>query len=169
MLPVGPTPSSPIDWRSALPAAFFIGVPAGLLSIALNILFFLWTFGAGVLTVNSYRKRTQSQVSVGMAMRLGVLSGLIAFGVFLVVFLAAMSRPEFSTPLRQEMKNALDRAVEKNPDPQARQVADMLMSPNGFATLFTVVILIFAFLFIVCSVIGGIAGATMFAPKNRAP
>ena len=80
-----------------------------------------------------------------------------------------MSRPEFSTPLRQEMKNALDRAVEKNPDPQARQVADMLMSPNGFATLFTVVILIFAFLFIVCSVIGGIAGATMFAPKNRAP
>jgi hypothetical protein len=161
--------SSPIDWRSAFPAAFFVAVPAGLLSFPLNILFFLWTFGAGALTVGSYRKRTQAQVTPSMALRLGFFSGVVAFGVFLAVFLIAMTRPEFGPPLRQEMKAALQRSVEKSADPNAKQVAEMLTSPNGFATLFTIVILLFAALFIIFSVIGAIAGATVFAPKNRAP
>ena len=161
--------SSPIEWRSAFPAAFFVAVPAGLLSFPLNILFFLWTFGAGALTVGSYRKRTQAQVTPAMAMRLGLFSGVVAFGVFLAVFLIAMTRPEFGPPLRQEMKAALERSVEKSADPSAKQVAAMLTSPNGFATLFTIVILLFAVLFIIFSVIGAIAGATLFAPKNRAP
>jgi hypothetical protein len=164
-----PLQSRPIEWRSAFPAAFFVAVPAGLLSFPLNILFFLWTFGAGALTVSSYRKRTQVPVSTGMAMRLGLFSGAVAFAVFLLVFLIAMQRPEFGPPLRQEMRAALERSVEKSADPNARQVADMLTSPNGFATLFTMIILLFAVLFIVCSVIGAIAGATVFAPKNRAP
>src|SRR4051794_33277233 len=59
-----------IDWRNALPAVFFVAVPAGLLSSSpLSILFFLWTFGAGVISVSTYRKRTQSAVSAGMAAR----------------------------------------------------------------------------------------------------
>jgi hypothetical protein len=161
--------SRPIEWRSAFPAAFFVAVPAGLLSFPLNILFFLWTFGAGALTVSSYRKRTQAGVTPGMAARLGLFSGVLAFAVFLVVFLVAMQRPEFGPPLRQEMRAALERSVQKSADPNARQVADMLTSPNGFATLFTMVILLFAVLFIIFSVIGAIAGATVFAPKNRAP
>jgi hypothetical protein len=164
-----PIQSRPIEWRSAFPAAFFVAVPAGLLSFPLNILFFLWTFGAGALTVSSYRKRTQTGVTPGMAARLGLFSGVVAFAVFLLVFLIAMQRPEFGPPLRQEMRAALERSVEKSPDPNARQVADMLTSPNGFATLFTLVILLFAVLFIVFSVIGALAGATVFAPKNRAP
>jgi hypothetical protein len=164
-----PIRTSPIKWRSAVPAAFFVAVPAGLLSFPLNILFFLWTFGAGALTVGSYRKRTRTAVTPAMALRLGLFSGAVAFAVFLAVFLIAMTRPEFGPPLRQEMKATLERSVEKSPDPNAKQVAEMLTSPNGFATLFTVVILLFAVLFIIFSVIGAIAGATVFAPKNRAP
>src|SRR3954469_4856688 len=164
-----PMRSSPIEWRSAFPAAFFVAVPAGLLSFPLNILFFLWTFGAGALTVGSYRRRTRTAVTPSMALRLGLFSGAVAFAVFLAVFLIAMTRPEFGPPLRQEMKATLERSVEKSPDPNAKQVAEMLTSPNGFATLFTVVILLFAVLFIIFSVIGAIAGATVFAPKNRAP
>jgi hypothetical protein len=164
-----PVQSRAIQWRSAFPAAFFVAVPAGLLSFPLNILFFLWTFGAGALTVSSYRKRTQAGVTPGMAARLGLFSGALAFAVFLAVFLVAMQRPEFGPPLRQEMRAALERSVQKSADPNARQVADMLTSPNGFATLFTMVILLFAMLFIIFSVIGAIAGATVFAPKNRAP
>lgn len=164
-----PVQSRAIQWRSAFPAAFFVAVPAGLLSFPLNILFFLWTFCAGALTVSSYRKRTQAGVTPGMAARLGLFSGALAFAVFLAVFLVAMQRPEFGPPLRQEMRAALERSVQKSADPNARQVADMLTSPNGFATLFTMVILLFAMLFIIFSVIGAIAGATVFAPKNRAP
>jgi len=164
-----PIRTSLIEWRSAFPAALFVAVPAGLLSFPLNILFFLWTFGAGALTVGSYRKRTQTAVTPAMALRLGLFSGAVAFAVFLAVFLIAMTRPEFGPPLRQEMKATLERSVEKSPDPSAKQVAEMLTSPNGFATLFTVVILLFAVLFIIFSVIGAIAGATVFAPKNRAP
>jgi hypothetical protein len=164
-----PPQPRPIQWRNAFPAAFFVAIPAGLLSFPLNILFFLWTFGAGALTVSSYRKRTQTGVTPGMAARLGLLSGVVAFAVFLVVFLIAMQRPEFGPPLRQEMKAALERQVEKSADPNALQVTDMLTSPNGFATLFTMVILLFAVLFIIFSVIGAVAGATVFAPKNRAP
>jgi hypothetical protein len=164
-----PLLSRAIEWRSAFPAALFVAVPAGLLSFPLNILFFLWTFGAGVLTVSSYRKRTRTGVTPGMAARLGLFSGAVAFAVFLVVFLIAMQRPEFGPPLRQEMKAALERQVEKSADPNARKVADMLTSPDGFATLFTMVILLFAVLFIIFSVMGAIAGATVFAPKNRAP
>src|SRR3954470_23145103 len=109
-----PAPPRAIDWRNALPAVFFVAVPAGLLSSSpLSILFFLWTFAAGVMSVSTYRKRTQSAVSAGMAARLGLLAGTVAFAIFLLVFLAAMSRPDFRRQLHQQMESRLA----SNPDP----------------------------------------------------
>ncbi|MFL6299103.1 MAG: hypothetical protein ACJ71N_00680 [Terriglobales bacterium] len=161
--------SSPIDWRSAWPSAFFVAVPAGLLAFALNPLFFLWTFGAGALSVSSYRKRTQAPVTRAMALRLGLFSGVVAFAVFLSVFLMAMARPEFSSALRQQMKTTVDRVAQQNPAPNSQKTAEILTSPDGFATMILLVNGMFAVLFIVFAVIGAMAGITVFAPKNRAP
>src|SRR5882724_2098346 len=69
-----PPRSRPIDWRTALPAIFFVAVPAGLLSFPPTILFLIWTFGAGALGVAGYRRRIQAPVTLGMAARLGLLS-----------------------------------------------------------------------------------------------
>src|SRR3954447_6939081 len=110
-----PAPPRAIDWRNALPAVFFVAVPAGLLSSSpLSILFFLWTFGAGVISVSTYRKRTQSPVTPGMAARLGLLAGAVTFGVFLIVFMVAMSRPDFRRQLHQQMETRL--ASSPNPN-----------------------------------------------------
>jgi hypothetical protein len=164
-----PAPSRPIEWRAAFPAIFFVSVPAGLLSFPLNLLFFIWTFGAGALTVSSYRKRTQAAVTPAMAARLGFLSGIVAFAVFLVVFLTAMSRPDFGPPLRQELRSKIERQLANNPDPNVKQAAAILSSPNGFATVFTIAIMFMGLLFLIFAVVGAVVGATVFAPKNRAP
>jgi hypothetical protein len=168
-----PTParSRPIDWRNALPSIFFIAVPAGLLSVSgpLGLLFFLWTFSAGALGVSTYRKRTGTSVTPGMAARLGLLSGVVAFAVFLIVFVTAMSRPDFRKTLREQMKSQIEHSVATNPDPATKQLGDMLSSPDGMATILTVGVGVLAFLFILFSVLGGVAGGTIFAPKNRAP
>ena len=161
-----PAQARSIDWRNALPAVFFVAVPAGLLSSSpLSILFFLWTFGAGVISVSTYRKRTQGAVTPGMAARLGLLAGAVAFAIFLIVFLAAMSRPDFRRQLHEQMESRLA----SNPDPNIRQAAAILASPDAFATIFTFIIVAIGILFLFFSVLGAIAGATILAPKNRAP
>jgi len=161
-----PTPPRAIDWRNAFPAVFFVAVPAGLLSSSpLSILFFLWTFGAGVISVSTYRKRTQSPVSAAVAARLGLLAGTVAFAVFLIVFLVAMSRSDFRQQLHQKMESTLA----SNADPNVRQAAAMLASPDVFATFFTFIIVAIGVLFVFFSILGAIAAATIFAPKNRAP
>jgi hypothetical protein len=164
-----PAQSRPIDWRNALPSIFFIAIPAGLLSVPLNLLFFIWTFAAGAISVSTYRKRTHASVSSSMAARLGLLTGVVAFAVFLLVFLTAMTRPDFAATMRGQMKAAIDRSLASSSDPAAKQLAATFSSPDGMATLLTLVLGLFAFLFILFSVLGAIAGATIFAPKNRAP
>ena len=164
-----PTQSRSIDWRNALPSVLFIAIPAGLLSVPLNLLFFIWTFAAGAISVSTYRKRTQSSIGSSMAARLGLLTGVVAFAVFLVLFLTAMTRPDFARTMREQMKAAIDRSLASSSDPAAKQLAATFSSPDGMATLLTLVMGLFAFLFILFPVLGGIAGATIFAPKNRAP
>ena len=165
-----PAPPRAIEWRNALPAVFFVAVPAGLLSSSpLSILFFLWTFGAGVISVSTYRKRTEAAVSPGMAARLGLLAGAVAFGVFLIVLLVAMSRPNFSQQFRKELHTVIENRAAGNPDPKVQQFAAFLASPDGFATFFTLTIVAMGILFLFFSVLGAIAAATIFAPKNRAP
>jgi hypothetical protein len=164
-----PARSSPIDWRTAFPSIFFVAVPAGLLSFPLNILFFIWTFGAAALSVSTYRKRTGTQVTPSMAVRLGLMSGVIAFAVFLIIFLVALRQPDFGPSFRQQMHTVIERWAASNPDPNAKQVATMLSSADGIATLLTVMAGLYALLFILFSVLGAVAGATVFAPKNRAP
>jgi len=164
-----PARSQPIDWRSAFPAIFFVAVPAGLLSFPLNIVFFIWTFAAGALSVSNYRTRTQSRVTPGIAVRLGLITVVVAFGVFLIVCLIALRKPEFGTPLREQIHTTIERMAANNPDPNAKQVAAMLSSPDGMATLLTVVAGVYAFFFMLFSVLGAVAGATVLAPKNRAP
>jgi hypothetical protein len=156
-----PAHPRPIDWRIAFPSIFFVAAPAGLLSLPLNILFFLWTFGAAALSVSAYRKRARTQVTPGMAVRLGLISGVVAYSVFLIIFLIALQRTDFGPTFRQQVHATIERWAATNSDPNAKQVATMLSSPDGMATL--------AFLFILFSVLGGVAGATVFAPKNRAP
>ena len=167
--PVQPARAHPIDWRNALPSVFFVAIPAGLLSFPFNLLFFFWTFGAGALSVSSYRKRTGTVVTTGMAVRLGFLSGAVAFGVALFIFLIAMSRPEFGPPLRKQLQAQIQSRVASNPDPAVRQAAAMLTSPDGFATVLTFSIALLGAFFVLFSVLGAVAGATVFAPKNRAP
>jgi len=164
-----PASSQPIDWRIAFPSIFFVAVTAGLLSLPLNILFFLWTFGAAALSVSTYRKRARTQVTPGMAVRLGLISGVVAYSVFLVIFLIALRRTDFGPTFRQQVHATIERWAANNSDPNAKQVANMLSSPDGMATLLTIMAGMYAFLFILFSVLGAVAGATVFAPKNRAP
>ena len=159
----------PIEWRSAWPAIFFVAVPAGLLSLPLNILFFVWTFAAGALTVSTYRKRTRVLLTPGMAVRLGLLTGIVSYGVFLILFLIALRQPEVSSPLRQKIQSTIERVAANNPDPGAKQLAKHLSTPDGIATVLTMVAGMYAFLFLLFSVLGAVAGATVFAPKDRAP
>jgi hypothetical protein len=161
--------SRPIEWRSAWPAIFFVAVPAGLLSLPLNILFFVWTFAAGALTVSTYRKRTRLLLTPGMAVRLGLLTGIVAYGVFLILFLIALRQPEISSPLRQQIHSTIERVAANNPDPGAKQLAQHLTTPDGIATVLTMVAGMYAFLFLLFSVLGAVAAATVFAPKDRAP
>ena len=149
-----------------------VGVGAGLLSsipyISLGCC--LWLLGAGALSVTLYQRQVPGTViTPGMGVRLGGLAGVFAF-----LLNAVMSTLQFlvfhASDFRQQMQEQMQKALERNPDPEvqkmAQQLMDRLNTPEGAAALFVLMLAIVAVAFLLFTAAGGALGASMF-PRRK--
>jgi quinol-cytochrome oxidoreductase complex cytochrome b subunit len=156
-----------VQWQFAWRAAVFSGLIAAVLS-AMPVVGFgccLWLLGAGALSVALYQRRVSGKyVTPGMGLRIGALSGTVAFVVSTLwdVFQFATNRQHVHAVFAEQM----EKAISSNPDPKgqeiARQFMNNLSTPEGLATLFVIGLVIMAIVFVIFSAAGGALGASMF-------
>jgi hypothetical protein len=161
-LPIG------LQWSRALVPT----IMAGLISSFL-MLFPLGAFGlgmilAGVLSVVFYRWRNAgADLTPGMGARLGAVSGVIGFVMFL--FYTAISATVLGggPQLRQALTQAIEQSASRATDPQAQRVMEFFRTPQGLATVMIAGIA-FAFIaFLLLSTLGGALGAALLRRKPR--
>jgi hypothetical protein len=167
-LPLRPVLSAAgIQWPRALGPAAMAGFIASIL-----MLFPLGAFGlgmilAGILSVVFYRWRNPgSTLTSGMGARLGAMSGLLGFVMFL--FFAAISASlAGGSELRRILLQAVEQSAARANDPQSQRVLEFLRTPQGLAAVMIAGIA-FAFVaFLVLTSLGGAIGAALLGRRPR--
>ena len=72
-----------------------------------------------------------------------------------------------SGKFRALMQQAVQQAVERNPDPQAQELMNQLLTPAGMAVMITILMIIALVAFVALSSAGGAIGASLF--RDRKP
>jgi hypothetical protein len=164
--------SSSIDRRVARQQAALAGL---LLALSLAAMFVflpsvLLIPLAGMLTIQLYfRKRPQDRISAGVGAGMGLLTGLLGFLMFALVGVPMMLRLLVYHPdpqLMHELRAQFEAAARSNPNPQAQQMVQYLLTPAG---LTFVVVALFVFLLVftlALSALGGAIGATFFGRRR---
>ena len=149
-------------WRSA--------ATAGLVGALLSILPFGFLLGfplAGFLSVLFYRRRTWGlELSPSGGLRLGLLTGLLGFAIFVVLAAFDTVASHAGNEIRQTMIDAVHRQQARTPDPQARQILDYFLTPDGLTVMIIVGLIFMGIGFVLLSGIGGAASASLLRRKR---
>ena len=133
---------------SALPFGFILALPLG-----------------GFLSVLLYRRRGFSrELSPAAGFRLGALTGVFAFAMFVVLVALETLISHSSGDLREMMLEAVRRAQLRNPDPQAGPIFEYLKTAQG---LIVMMITGLIFLCVVFGVLAGIGGSISASLNQR--
>jgi len=148
-----------VAWPYALRAAAIAGGTAAFLCILMAPIlkagFVLGMVLGGAICVGLYRRRQPlAQLTSSMGARLGAVAGLFGFGIFAVIqsiLMVVAPKDE----LRQALHDAIQNAIAQNPDPQVREMAKALLTPEGIAFIVILAMLLFLAMFVIFGVIGG--------------
>ena len=162
-----PSPASGIDKNSALRATLIAGAIAALLSLLpLGIV-----FGApigGFLSVLLYRRRSWTGDPHPRAgFRLGALSGIFGYAIFLVLAAAQVVLSHAQNEVRDSMIETIHRQQARNPDPQARQMLDYFLTPHGLLIMMIGGLVLMSVVFVLVSGLGGAISAALL--RRRGP
>ncbi|HUR37093.1 MAG TPA: hypothetical protein VM009_04695 [Terriglobales bacterium] len=105
-------------------------------------------------------------VTAGIGARIGAVVGLISFGLYALILAVVLvfQKARFV----EEIKSTMKAAAAQNPSPQAQQMVEKLMTPEGIAVLVTVSAVILFFIFLVLCSIGGAIGGNFSRDKGAA-
>jgi MFS family permease len=149
-------------WRSA--------ATAGLVGALLSILpfGFLLAFPlAGFLSVLFYRRRTWGlELSPSGGLRLGLLTGMLGFAMFVVLAALDTVVSHAGNEIRQTIIEAVHRQQARSPDPQARQILDFFLTPNGLTVMIIVGLIFMCIGFVLLAGLGGAASASLLRRKG---
>jgi hypothetical protein len=143
-------------------------IAAILMAIPLGASFGLGMLAAGFLCVLFYRRRAvHPNLTSGLGIRLGALSGLFGFGIFAA--LSALETAVFHAggELRAALMQAIEQAASRNTDPQAQQMIQYLKTPQGLIVVMLMGMVVMFFLFMILSSLGGVLGAVTLRRKKR--
>jgi hypothetical protein len=133
-----------------LPIGFVIGVPL-----------------AGILAVRFYRKGGLApNVPPKQGFRLGALSGLVAFGMLVLVRTVSIAAFGGGGEFRNRMVEMVRQYQAANPDPQAQQVFQFFLTQQGMVVMILSGLLFTCVLFIV---LAGLAGLVSASVSGRRP
>ena len=135
---------------SILPLGFLLGLPL-----------------AGFLSVLFYRRRTWgAEPSPGAGFSLGVLTGVFAFGMFVVLMAIDAIVSHTGDQISRQMIEAVHRAQARSPDPQSRQMMDYFLTPQGMAVLMVLGLIVVCIVFVLLGGIGGAVSAGLLRRKD---
>lgn len=164
-----PPPSSQpaIVWSQAMPGLLLAGFGMAIVSSLplVGVLCCLWALAGGAGAVAIYGWRTHRGLTTGMGARIGAVTGLAGFIPFALIFVGKLAFK--GKELREAMRKGMEQAVANNPDPNAGRVAEWFATPGGTATLITIMMVMFLFVFVVFSTAGGAIGAALFGQKGE--
>jgi len=155
-----------LDKNSALRASLIAGAIAALLSLLpLGIV-----FGApigGFLSVLLYRRRSWTgDPRPGAGFRLGALSGMFGYAIFLVLAAIQIALSHAQNEVRDSMIETIHRQQARNPDPQARQMLDYFLTPHGLLVMMIGGLVLICVMFVLVSGIGAAISAALLRRKD---
>lgn len=166
---------SRIHWSKALVPVSQAAAIAGILSLLprISVLCCLWLPLGGMLAVWFYKRTTPPpRVTAGIGFRLGAVTGVLAYGLYIVISAAELLIARFAlhqnigAELRNTFIKALEQGAAKNPTPEAQQMLKSFSSPEGMAIAITLGLVLMFLAFIIFSSLGGAAGSAMFGEKD---
>jgi hypothetical protein len=164
---LAPSPTA-IQWSRALAPTAMAGLVASFL-----MLFPLGAFGlgmilAGILSVAFYRWRNPGSVlTPGMGARLGAMSGLLGFVMFLLFTAISATVLGGGAQLRQALQQAVEQSASRTTDPQAQHMLDFFRTPQGLALVMIAGMAVALVAFLILTSLGGAIGATLLRRKPR--
>jgi len=156
-----------VDWTYGLPAATLAGVVSAVFMLASQGAFAIGMFATGALAVAFYRRRTpDSNITLRMGTRLGLLSGLIGFAIC-TSFVAVVTLFSGTGRLRAYLLEMAKASPKFGSGPEIQQQWDMLMSPQGFPDLILLYMFSLLVIFLIFSAIGGLLGTVWIRFRRR--
>lgn len=157
-------------WRAANLAAG-LGALACLLIVLLSGLpqlgFLAWMVGGGMLAVVIYRRRQHlGPMTAGLGARLGAMAGLMGFVIFGLLSLVQMLAMRGTGQLQATLEQALKASAARSGNPEAQQMVQQFLSPEGMRTLIILGILLMLMLFLALSSLGGAIAATISGKRE---
>ncbi len=157
-------------WRAANLAAG-LGALAALLVAVLTgvpqLAFFLWMLGGGMLAVVIYRRRQHlGFMSTGMGARLGAMAGLMGFVIFGLLSLVQMLAMRGTGQLRAALEQALKTSAAHSGNPEAQQMVQQFLTPEGMRLLLALGIVLMLVLFVALSSLGGAIAAAVVGKRE---
>jgi hypothetical protein len=164
-------PQPRIAWNNAAQKAMLVGLLSVLVLEAMSrllpglLVYLLGLPAAGAFAVWLYHRSTRQELTGGMGARIGAVTGLFGFLVNMLVAGAMMkARPG---AMSEEFKRGMQEALKNNPDPNAQQMMQKLMSPEGIALMLTIGVVFLLVIFLVLCSLGGLMGASLTREERR--
>jgi hypothetical protein len=150
----------PAAAKAGLIGAILMVTPFGILGLGMVT--------AGILAVVFYRRRVPHAVlTTGLGVRLGALSGVLGFGMLIVLVSLGTAIFHFGPQIHQRILEAVQQAASRSSDPQAQQAVELMKTPQGLALflLFALVLTLMACL--IFSALGGTIGTALLKRKEQ--
>ncbi len=129
-------------------------------------IFFLWMLAGGAFAVALYRRRNPGPISPGAGARIGAVSGLLGYIIFALTYSIMLLVTRGGGTLRDELMRRIQEVASRNPDPQAQEMMQRLMTPEGLAFIIAIGLVLFLFAFLALSSVGGALGAKLFGDRE---
>ncbi len=156
-----------IDWNHGLPAAAMAGLIAATLMVFPFAGFGLGMILAGGLAALFYRRRAPyAMLTPGTGMRLGIITGLIGFGIYTVFFTVVFVFTG-TEKLRGILLEQLSKSAVASSDPQYLQALEYFKTPQGLALALILGLVTLLVIFLIFSAAGGALGALWVRRRQR--
>ena len=157
-------------WRTANLAAGLGALVALLVAVLTGVpqlALFLWMLGGGMMAVVIYRRRQHlGFMSAGMGARLGAMAGLMGFVIFGLLSLVQMLAMRGMGQLRAALEQALRTSAAHSGNPEAQQMVQQFLSPEGMRLLLVLGIVFMLVLFVALSSLGGAIAAMVVGKRE---
>jgi hypothetical protein len=160
--------ASGIEWRHALAATAIAGLVGAILMLTPLQAFGLGMVIPGALSVVLYRRRKlMADITPGMGARLGIVTGMVGFGVLAVPLALGAAILHLGDQMRALIILGVEQAAARSSDPQAQQAVELVKTPQGSALFLSLALILTFLAFVIFSALGGALGAALLRRRPR--
>jgi len=154
-----------VNWRVALPSASLAGFLLAVATMGPLTSPVLLMFVAGALAAFLYGRRSHAPISARLGARVGIAGGL--FGFVMLAILMGVQLLFARGSMLALLRSAIEDQLARNPNPEAREIIEKLMTPEGFGTMLLIGMAVFLLLVVICSGAGGAVAGWLMGRRQR--